>query len=79
MRSKILQLHWQFKDGHTEMRAQNEFEFERYRINKKYIEWIKGVQKNHPLPEGADWLMVTEKSEHFIGVPIRTGQDDPKQ
>lgn len=70
MKKQLLQLHWQFKDGHTEMRAQNEFKFERWKTNKEFVEWLKEIQKTHPLPDGADWMVCNEKSEYFVGVPI---------
>lgn len=58
--SELYQLHWEFKDGTTEMKAQRELNsFEERRI------WLKEVKKDHPLPKGAIWMMCTSKSEHF--------------
>ena len=63
----LYQLHWQFKDGHTEMRAQKEFSIKKSHTNpKEMVEWTKDVQKKHPLPEGAEWMMCTEESEFFL-------------
>ena len=70
VKKQPLQLHWQFKDDHTEMRAQKEFEFKRWKINKNYVNWIKKIQKNHPLPDEAYWMVCNEKSKYFVSTPI---------
>lgn len=57
----LYQLHWQFKDGTTEMRAQKEINTE-----AEMRSWQKGVAERHPLPEGAQWMVCNEKSEHFV-------------
>ncbi len=56
----LLQLHWQF-DDRTEMKAQSE-----PLGTDKMRAWVKAVGAEHPLPEGAKWLMVNEDSEHFV-------------
>jgi hypothetical protein len=57
----LLQLHHQFKDGHSEMVAQNEI-----RTNEEYDLWVQDVRTRHPLPEGAVWMVCTEQSEFFV-------------
>jgi hypothetical protein len=47
----LYQLHWQFKDGHTEMQAQRDIvSFEESR------EFVKETQESHPVPDDAVWL-----------------------
>jgi hypothetical protein len=29
--------------------------------------WVEATMKEHPLPNGAKWLMCTEDSRHFVG------------
>lgn len=54
------QLHWQFKDGTTEMRAQRDINsYEDVRL------FMVETNKDHPLPEDAIWMMCNDKSEHF--------------
>ncbi|KKL46265.1 hypothetical protein LCGC14_2347270 [marine sediment metagenome] len=57
----ILQLHWQFKDGTTEMRAQRG-------LNSltELKAFVTEVKKDHPLPEGAVWMCCNEDSKHFV-------------
>jgi hypothetical protein len=63
----ILQLHWQFKDGTTEMRAQKDFGNDP--PNEELLPWINEVKKDHPLPKGAIWMMVGQGSPLFIVQP----------
>ena len=37
--------------------------------------WVEETKKDHPLPEGAQWLIVNEESEHFLWAvePIKVG------
>jgi hypothetical protein len=64
----LLQLHWQFKDGTTEMRAQREFDLPYDEDeSRKLRHWIGEVQAEHPLPEGACWTLVKEDSKLFVG------------
>ena len=59
----LLQLHWQFKDRHTEMRSQTDVSIsDREGIAK----WVEETKKEHPLPKNACWLMVNEESEYFL-------------
>lgn len=56
----LFQLHWQF-DDRTEMIAQREI------ISQKEMkEWVGKVKKEHLLPEGALWMLCSEKSKHFV-------------
>jgi len=57
----LYQLHWQFKDGTTEIMAQGSPS-----DPKEMQEWVRETTKEHPLPEGAKWLMCNEKSKHFV-------------
>lgn len=57
----LYQLHWQFKDGHTDMRAQKELG-----SKKEHFDWIRDVQTRHPLPEGAKWIVCNEESKYFV-------------
>lgn len=57
----LYQLHWQFKDGKTEFIEQSEI-----RSQVEMRVWENDVVKRHPLPEGAQWLVCTEKSRHFL-------------
>lgn len=61
----LYQLHHQFKDGHTDMRAQKSFDLSKSR-DSDVRNWTKGVQERHPLPDGANWMICDEKSKHFV-------------
>ena len=57
----LYQLHWQFKDRTTEMRAQNEIN-----TTTEMKAWETRVMQDYPLPKGAQWMLCNEKSEHFV-------------
>ena len=59
----LWQLHHQFKDGHTEFKSQRESD-----PNDKHWSnrWVEETVNTYLLPEGAQWLMVSEESERFI-------------
>ncbi len=57
----LLQLHWQFKDGHTEMRSQTDAS-----IQEDIRKWVLQTKLDHSLPEGAQWMMCNEESEYFL-------------
>jgi len=57
----LFQLHWQFKDGTTEIWAQSKI-----KTIKEMKTWLKEVAERHPLPEGAQWLVCNTKSKHFV-------------
>jgi len=58
----LLQIHWQFKDGHTDMRAQKDIDPENQR---ELSLWVEEVKRGHPLPAEAMWMICNEKSEYF--------------
>ena len=57
----LCQLHHQFDETTTEFCAQREIE-----TAEDLQEFTRDTQENHPLPEGAEWLVVGEDSEHFV-------------
>ena len=57
----LLQIHHQFKDGHTEMVGQNTIS-----NSTEMRAWEKEIAESHPLPEGAQWFICNEKDEHFV-------------
>jgi len=71
----IIQLNHKLKDGSIEFKIQRE-------MNKKtddVIMTLNTIMKEainlYPLPEGAEWILCTEKSKYFIGTKI----DEVKQ
>ena len=62
---ELLQLHWQFKDGTTDMRAQKSVE-----NYEEFHNWIKEIKEDQPLPEDAVWLMVQETSRDFVKTSV---------
>ncbi len=66
----LYQLHWQFKDGHTEMRSQTDVG-----ARKEIKTWILETKLEHPLPEGAQWLMVNEDSKYFLWAVAESESD----
>lgn len=57
----LYQLHWQFDDDRTEMKAQRNLKtFEECRA------FVDETFRDHPLPEDARWLLVDEKSKYFV-------------
>ena len=59
--SKLYQLHWQFTDGHTEMRSQTDVLTE-----EEIRTWTKEVQAGNLLPDGAEWLICNDDSDFFV-------------
>lgn len=57
----LYQLHWQYKDGTTEMKAQREIT-----SHDEMREFIKEIIESRPLPDGIIWMACNEKSEHFV-------------
>jgi hypothetical protein len=57
----LLQLHWQFKDGTTDMKAQKEIV-----SNHVLQEFVEETKKSHSLPNKAIWMVCNEKSKHFV-------------
>jgi len=56
-----MQIHWQFKDGATEMIAQRDIN-----SNEEMREFVKETSTNHPLPDGAIWMACDVNSQHFV-------------
>ena len=58
------QMHHQSKKDSNiiEMIAQSDD----YEDAKEIDKWSRGVTRRHPLPDGYQWLMCNEKSEHFV-------------
>ena len=57
----LIQIHHQFKDGHTEMCVQREIN-----SHDEMKSFVDDTWKSHPPPKGARFLVVTEKSKHFV-------------
>lgn len=57
----LLQIHFEFADGHTEFVEQNFVEDE-----ESARHWINDVLRAHDLPGGAKWVILTQDSPHFI-------------
>jgi len=64
----ILQLHWQYPDGTTTIRAQKDFTGDYKNKRDAIISWLRETQETFPLPNNAVWMMCTEKSKYFQGV-----------
>ncbi len=58
----LAQLHYQFRDGHTEMVAQRELLTQEGDVQK----FINEIKDRHPLPDGAIWMICNEDSPHFV-------------
>ena len=55
------QLHWEYRDGTTDMRAQRDINsVEDARL------FVADAHKTQPLPDDATWLMCNEQSRHFV-------------
>ena len=62
----LLQMHWQYPNGTTEMKAQKELS-----EADGIIEWAREIEKKFPLAianKGAQWVFVTQESPLFVGV-----------
>ena len=59
----IWQLHWQYRDNTTDMRAQRDIN-----SNDEMRLFVKETQESQPLPNNALWMACNEKSKHFVGV-----------
>ncbi len=58
---KLIQLHWQFKDGTTEMRAQREVS-----SPEEERAFMEEMNEDRPLPEGVIWRFVPEGAKEFV-------------
>lgn len=61
MKKTLVQLHWQFKDGKTDCRAQREIS-----SYAEMREWMDEAWRDFPPPEGAHFLAVLEESPLFV-------------
>ena len=59
--SELRQVHWQFKDGRTEFVAQREIS-----SNEEMSDFVKDCWRDHPPPQGAVFMVCTERSPHFV-------------
>lgn len=57
----LLQMHWQYPDGHSDFRAQAEI-----KTQEAFWEWVTGVRERHPLPDGCNWLICEEGARNFM-------------
>ena len=57
----LWQLHWQFRDGTTEMRAQRDIN-----SNDEMRLFVKETQESQPLPKNTIWMACNKKSKHFV-------------
>ena len=61
IRSRLVQLHYQFKDGHTEFVAQKEID-----TWDEMYEWFQDIKLDNIPPDNANWLAVEKDSKYFI-------------
>ena len=59
---RIYQLHFQYKNGTTDMKAQKEIY-----CHDELRKFTKETVKEYPLPDDAIWLACWEGSEYFVG------------
>jgi hypothetical protein len=58
----LVQLHWQYRNGKTEMKAQREINNQ-----EEMRTFVKETQEEYPLPNRhVMWMTCNEKSEYFI-------------
>ena len=58
---KLMQIHHQFRDGHTEMVRQLECE-----SLDELSAAVRECAETHPLPDGAQWLFCKEGAKQFV-------------
>ena len=58
----LFQLHHQFTN-HTEFVAQRDID---NKSTKEFQAFLREMQKEFQLPEGAQWMACTEESYHFV-------------
>ena len=71
----IIQLHHKLKNGSTDFKMQRNIDIETNDYNIILNQIMKEAINLYPLPEGAEWILCTEKSKYFIGTKI----DEVKQ
>ena len=57
----IYQLHWQYRDGTTDMRSQRDI-----KSNDEMRLFVKETQESTPIVDNAIWMACNEKSKHFV-------------
>jgi len=57
----LYQLHWQYKNGKTEMKAQKDIN-----SHDEMRVFISETQKKYPIPEKVIWMACNEQSEKFV-------------
>ena len=57
----LLQVHHQFKDGHTNFVAQREVEG-----HSEVSKWVEELRERHPPPKDAVFMVCNEESEYFL-------------
>ncbi len=70
----LYQLLWQFPDGCVELKSQMDITEhmaglpvdDSLATAREIYEWEQDVFIRWPLPEGAQWLICNEESEHFV-------------
>ena len=64
----LYQLHWQFRDGKTEMRTQFKISDHLNDTSKRLqlTQRVEEANKKHPKPDGVEWMLCSEKSEKFV-------------
>ena len=61
MESRLVQIHHQFEDGHTEFIAQQEIS-----SHDEMNKWIGEIFKTDPPPMCAQFMFCVEGSRHFL-------------
>lgn len=59
----IWQMHWQYRDGTTEMKAQRDLDESDIQNMRSFV---KATIEAYRLPDKAMWMICNEKSEHFV-------------
>ena len=59
----LWQMHWQYRNGRTEMKAQRDLDESDIQEMRRFV---KEIAEDYPLPDKAMWLIVNEKSKHFV-------------
>jgi hypothetical protein len=60
----IFQLHWQWIENGKIVKTENKMQ-RNVVTHKGMEEFVRDAKEKFPLPEGAIWLFVTEKSQYF--------------
>jgi len=71
---KLMQIHHQFADGHTEMVRQLEVE-----SLDELAEATRETAGRHPLPTGAQWLFCEEGAREFVYAAAPNAPRQPRR